>query len=142
MAVEASEPPLDEAVRALIAEVGQRLRGGESRASVRAALVADGLPTEFVDGILAEVAEPTRWSAYSVVAITLSVAAFAVLPVAGAIAGVWAVWSPPVGEECGMWVFPALFLAGCAGLLGLAAGVGLAYAVGWGLSELSDCLSP
>jgi hypothetical protein len=140
--VDGAEPPLDEVIRTLTADVARRVRGGESRESVRDALLADGLPADFVDGILAGIAEPARWSVYSVVAITLSVAAFGVLPIAGAIAGVWVVWSPPASEACGMWVFPALFLAGCAGLLGLAAGVGVAFAIVWGLSELSDRLSP
>lgn len=136
-----SEATLDEAIRALSADVARRIRGGESWLSVRDDLLADGLPADFVDGILMRIAEPTRRSVSSVVAITLSVVAFGVLPLAGAIAGVWGVWSPPADESCGMWVFPALFLAGCAGLLGLAAGLGAAFAIAWGLSAMSDRLS-
>lgn len=136
--MEAFEPTPEEAIRALAAEAGGRIQGGECPESVRAALIADGLSAEFVDGILAGIVPPSRWSITSIVAITLTVSAFAILPVAGAIAAVWVVWSPPIGVACGMWVFPALFIVGCAGVLGLAAGVGLAFAVAWGLSEIAD----
>jgi len=136
--VEAFEPSQKEAIRALAEEIAQRIRLGERRAIVRAGLIAGGLSAEFVDGILAGIQVPTRRSVGSIMAIVLSVTALVVFPVVGAIGGVWVAWPSSPDEECGMWVFPALLFTACAGLLGLAMGVGLAFAAVWGLSELSD----
>jgi hypothetical protein len=90
--------------------------------------------------------KPPRWSFTSVGVVGLSIAlsaiAIAVLPVAGAVCGAWLAWSPVVGARCGLWVFPALFEAGCGGLLGLAVGVGLALAVVCGCTELMGRVAP
>jgi hypothetical protein len=139
--MEAFEPTLEETVRALTEETARRIRTGESRASVRASLIADGLPIEFVDGFLAGIAEPTRWPVGRAVGVTLSAAALMVLPVAGAVGGMWLTWAPLTDEHCGMWVFPALLIAACGALVGLTIGIGLALAFVWGLSSLADVLS-
>jgi hypothetical protein len=132
-----SEEDREEAVRALTAEVVERFRRGESRASVRAGLVAAGLSADLTDGLLAGVGSPVRWPVGSVAGIVLSVIVMAVFPVTGLAFGCWLAWDnwpTPPEHACGLWVFIPLFISTCLAVIGLSVGVVLAYVAVWGLS--------
>jgi hypothetical protein len=134
--VEEFSPLPEEKARAYREVIARWIRGGECRERIRADLIGAGLPPVTADQLLAGVKVPILRPIGSAVAAALALMALATLPLAGAVAGFSIAWSPLTGEACGMWVFPALFVAGCGGLLGLAAGLGLALGVLWGLSAL------
>jgi hypothetical protein len=122
----------DEAA-ALRAEIERRIRGGESRSAIRAELIEAGLPSPIADQLLAAVPVPLTRLVGPAAGTALVFLAMVVLPVAGAVAGAWAAWSP-VDAECGMWVFPAMAVAAGAGVLGSAVGLALAVVLVWFLS--------
>jgi hypothetical protein len=135
--VEALESLPAESIRALKEAIAQCIRRGDCRERIRAELIGAGLSAATVDQLLAGVPNPILRSMGSVAVVVVSLIVLAALPVVGAVGGFSLAWFPATGEVCGMWVFPALFVAACGGLLGLAAGVGFALAVVWCLSTLS-----
>jgi hypothetical protein len=135
--VEAFEFLPAESVRDLKEAIAQCIRRGDCRERIRAELIGAGMAVASVDRLLAGVRKPILRSMRAVAVGVLSLIVLAALPIVGALAGFSFAWSPATGASCGMWVYPALFIAACGGVLGLAAGVGLALAVVWGLSALS-----
>jgi hypothetical protein len=134
----ASDQALEAVVRSLEAEAAERIRHGESRAAVRASLVADDLPEAFIDGLLARIPVAQHLSLGAAAVNMLIVTVLAVLPPAGMIAGACVGYSFQTGEVCGMRAYTTLLLSGCAGLVGLGAGVGMALAIMRGLWAVSD----
>jgi hypothetical protein len=132
--------PIPEAlVRALTAEVAERLRRGEPRTSVRAVLVAAGLSGDLADGFLASVAPSSRWPVGSVIGTISSIVTMALLPAVGLASGCWLAWEnwpTPPERACGMWVFIPLFFSSCQIVIGLSVGVVLAYVAVWGISAV------
>jgi hypothetical protein len=78
------------AIQALVGEVTARLQEGESAASIRADLLAEGIPPEVIDHAFAmsEGAHPQRrWR--TILAFSLSVVLLLGLPLAGAVGVAW-----------------------------------------------------
>ena len=126
-----SESSLEASIREMVTAVRIRIRRGESQETVRIDLIARGVPLAIVEEMLADNSSRLAGSIRSAAAIFLSIAALIALPCAGAIAGAQIGWFELPNAECGLWVIPALFEAGIAGLIGFIAGLGLAFVIMW-----------
>jgi hypothetical protein len=108
-------------------------QGDDSAAFLRASLLEEGLSEAEVEQVLAGVQQPsTQW--LHVVAVAISLILLLVLPPTGAVVGAWLTWEPVTGASCGLWVMPALVMAGLGGLVGFAVGLGLGVAAVAGVS--------
>jgi hypothetical protein len=116
-------------------------QGDDSAAFLRASLLAEGLSEAEVEQLLAGVQQPsTQW--LRLVAIAISVILLFVLPPTGAVVGAWLALEPVTGASCGLWVIPALVMAGLGGLVGFAVGVGLGVAAVVGVTACSAGHAP
>jgi hypothetical protein len=128
----------EESVRSLEDPVAELLRRGEDPEAIRSVLLAHGLSPEAVESLLKRSVGNQPWkSAIShvrvAVAFTLSAVLLVGMTLAGATVGVWAGWSPLLGEHCGLAVIPAIGFAGLCGLLGWS------LDLGWGLPRPPPC---
>src|SRR5262245_57515688 len=137
MSHESSSSP-DEAIRALTAEVTQRIRSGEKPEAIRAELLSGGLNAEIVEHILTEAASraTSRWR--TPVAMTLSGVIVVVCTLAGLAGGLWAASEVPPAP--GLAVMATCLLSAVIAILGpvLGACVGLgitALLARWSVSE-------